>query len=826
MRSFEIFVAPVPSEAPVAMSRADDNPRSWLRTSDGRDPRVAVPLRRGREGCGVVLDIFIGGANVTALVTAAHRGGPGRPEPTAASVGGVLRDLAAALRDLDAVSYAKRIVRFYDDPWELCVERWGADACLSVYRGGTAPVVAVYDRVVPFAEVKASAMEAVESLLLRRELPAALAVELRELAGILAADRRDEEAPEGAHGPPSVPPVSLVTVPGDDGAHVAFACDVALRSGTRVDEERDDQPTLERTDMHALLFRGRVSARVREHGVDLGEVHPFLVAERLIDVARRLFDAWERGAAYHVREESGGACIGARLCTDGTVALTLGGGSARARREDALHTFPALRVRDVAEASIAFGRKLVRALLRVDRAQASNLRLSAFRRQLRELEGALREACRDDSRTNPAPESYRAFAVPRDGMSRTGTDAGRPTRPLVEPPTRLRYAARWRAVVPGIDLRSTFLCGDRLIVGGLGETFGLDRATGEVLWRAETEKATSVVTPGGVARLHADGELSLHDFGTGEVVLRSWLAPRVGGPPAGAVVNLPGLPRLLIVTEGERHLVAIDLTNGEPRWRFAWGAKGALRLKRAGKLLYYACGDSALTALDVLTGRVVWRVRDRLRFRAPPTLDHDLLFAVAGGDGSRAVVHAIDAFSGQSRWVAELAGERGTCTVEGNPHVAADVVLSAVRTPQGVRLIAHDRDRGTPRWASSHAVAPSGTSWLVVDDLLIGNAPTGEIFAIDAATGELRYKHLLGTVLETDVPRRLEPVLRSGALFVPHANVHVFRPRDGAEIGVIGPCEAIPDMLRVDERCDVFIAEESGHLVSFAAGPRLSLVRS
>ena len=34
------------------------------------------------------------------------------------------------------------------------------------------------------------------------------------------------------------------------------------------------------------------------------------------------------------------------------------------------------------------------------------------------------------------------------------------------------------------------------------------------------------------------------------------------------------------------------------------------------------------------------------------------------------------------------------------------------------------------------------------------------------------------------------------------------------------------DLLRVDERCDVYIAEESGHVVSFAAGPRLSLVKS
>jgi hypothetical protein len=112
-----------------------------------------------------------------------------------------------------------------------------------------------------------------------------------------------------------------------------------------------------------------------------------------------------------------------------------------------------------------------------------------------------------------------------------------------------------------------------------------------------------------------------------------------------------------------------------------------------------------------------------------------------------------------------------------------------------------------------------------VDDLFIGNTPTGEVVAIEAATGELRYRHLLGRALEHDVPRRLEPVLRSGALFVPHTDVRVLRPSDGALIGTIAPCDAIPDLLRVDERCDVYVAEESGHLVSFGAGPRLALVR-
>jgi hypothetical protein len=52
----------------------------------------------------------------------------------------------------------------------------------------------------------------------------------------------------------------------------------------------------------------------------------------------------------------------------------------------------------------------------------------------------------------------------------------------------------------------------------------------------------------------------------------------------------------------------------------------------------------------------------------------------------------------------------------------------------------------------------------------------------------------------------------------------VVRPRDGTLLGKV-PTDLIPDLLRVDERCDVYVAEESGHLGAFAAAPRLSLVQ-
>jgi outer membrane protein assembly factor BamB len=774
-----------------------------------------------------LLDVFVDGANVTARIRERHGAF-------------VLRDLALALVDLSTRERGKAAVRFYDEPWEMCVERFGAAACLSVYRSGPDPLVAVYDRAVPFADIVLATRDALDRVLADPDAKTHAPAARLELVSAAAQLRNLAPATEVApaeHAP--IPAPAPVVVEPDRDVPLSFGAEFAMRPGPEsalADASLAKAEITERADLHALLFRGRVRADIRGRAIDLGDCHPFLVAERLVELARRAFDSWERGLPLHARGESAGVLVGLRVDGRGQVALTLGAaGPTGARRP--VYTFPALGVADMLEAALSFGRSLVRAILRRDRSQSANLRLSAFRRTLREGTEALREASQTDSKVNPTPEPYRAFAA---ALHEATEARSRESSSL--PAARLRYATRWRAIVPGIDLRATYLCGDRMIVGAASEMWALDRATGRVLWRVDVGRGTSVVTPGGIARLASDGTLAVHDFGNGEVTLRAHIAPRVGGPVSGAVVHLPGLPKLVIVTEGEHHLVAIDLTSGEHRWRWSWSATStkpgrsasriprAPRLKRAGRLLYVTCGDGALTALDVMTGAVVWRVRDRLRFRTPPTVAHDALYVVAGGAHGVARLYCIDAFSGRVRWTTDVTDPSSPCTVEGAPMVLTGqtggvaVAVRNKRTGGGLSLVAFRPEDGSPIAPKTRVVAPSGTSWLAVDDAFIGNAPSGELVAI-AADGELLWRNVLGPrPLEADVPRRLEPVLRSGALFVPQTDVVVVRPRDGAVLGTIAPTEAIPDMLRVDERADVYVAEESGHLVCFGALPRLSLV--
>jgi outer membrane protein assembly factor BamB len=800
MRSFEIFVEPelshLSDDASAARGSVPAEPQS------GRRPRTlgspGLPGSRVRPN--EVLDLFIHGANVTARVAERH-----------ASC--VLRDLAWALADLVRAARGKRIVRFYEDAWELCVERLADSATLSVYRGGAEPTVLVYDRAVVFDEMCASVVDALDATIARHTAGSPMAIELTEVRRVLEGAR----ATQTDFGS-DVPPSSTVSVDLDRDAPISFSAEFSMRPGPTI--AATPEPAVERADLHALLVRGRMRAEIRGRNVDLGEMYPFLFAERMLDLARRALDSWERGQAFFARVDAGGAMIGLRsIAADVppaslTISPTVIDGSLTLLRDRTVSTFPELSLFDVVESALAFGRALVRALVRRDRTQGGNLRLAAFRRDVRALGDSLREVRRQDARINPAPESYRAFAHQVRPKQETGALGNA---------ARLRYAQRWRALVPGIDLRATFLCGDRIVIGAALETFCLERTTGELIWRRNTPRAASVVTPAGIARIAPDGQIALHDFGSGEITLRTWIAPRVAGPCAGAVVNTAGLPKLLIVTEGDKHLVAIDLTSGEARWRYAWGRAGALRLKRVGKLLYVASGDSALTAVDVQTGAVVWRTRDRLRFCAAPTVDHEMMFAVAGGASSAATLHAIDPFSGRAGWSSKIPSS--PCTVEGPPLVTASSVTVAVRDRRGLRLSAFDRETGAPLFHTETPVAPVGTSWLAVDGLLVGNTPTGELVAVDSSLGTVRWKQALGRGLDSDTPRKLEPVLRSGALFVPHTDVQIFRPADGAHLGTVGPCDAIPDLLRVDERCDVYVAEESGHMVAFGAGPRLSLVK-
>jgi outer membrane protein assembly factor BamB len=739
---------------------------------------ASLPSSRG------TVDLLVDGTNLTARL----------PEVDRANF---LEDLARVIDDLCERRTHRAAVRCHaaEGSWELGLERDGRDVLVTLFRGGPRPEVVLFER----------------------------RVDLDAFATVIGSERGRSES----HLPPSddvlaaAPPAepAMLEVSTESETVVRFSARFGLRPRVPA---RSFESTVERADLFGLLVRGTLSIAIGERLRTFPETFVFLFAEQLLGLASESFDAWEQGRSYNRRADLGGISLGIRsvadtpgveLDPDSTLSepgtwLTMG-----ALPHIDARTFRVPDGASLAEGAVSFGRALSRALLRHDPAQKQNLRLSAFRSALRSLDERLRDVTRDDVKVNPTPDAYRTTQTPLPSPASLARDA-----------SKLRFSPSWTASFGGIDLRSTFLCGDRLVVGASRETACLDRRTGDLLWRRPTQPAVSVVTPEGLARLFPDGSIAVHDFGSGDIMVATRVAPRVGGVVTGGVVSAPGLPRLLVVSEGKRRLSAIDLTTGEARWRHTSHGGSMFRLRRAGKLLVVVAADATLTALDIASGEVVWRTRDRLRFKSHVGLDHDSLFALAGEPGGRGAgafrLHHLDPYAGATRWVRDLTP--GVFPI-GAPLVTDREVVLVTRDRRGLGLLALDRASGQALWSSEPDRFPVASAWLTIDDAVVMSSERGDLLSLATRTGTVQWRHRFPRGMEGDQPRKLEPILRSGALFVPQQQVHVVRPRDGAVLGVV-PTNLIPDLLRVDENCDVYVAEESGHIAAFRAGAKLMLV--
>ncbi|MBW2525336.1 MAG: PQQ-binding-like beta-propeller repeat protein [Deltaproteobacteria bacterium] len=714
-----------------------------------------------------------------------------------------VRDLAFAAAALIRADRSRAIVP--TEPrraaWELGLERDGDALLVSLFRAGPPPEVGQTAHRIPLDRACSSLLTATESLA-ERQPGAALHHGLE-----LARAELSQAAREPARRQPTARP--KVRIESRGRSPLGIVATVGLRQGT---SEAERSAELCRADLHSLLVLGTVDLHQGESTLRLAEVHVFLVAEQLLSLSSAALDAVKAGRTILRQLKAGAVTLGVRG-DDGTGMTLL-----VFDRAGAASQLPAVSAGELARASCRFATDLARAIVAADRAQSSNLRLSALRAAARSLKRRLRPAAARRSVLNPAPESYRAFAEsdPPKAPAAEGREVG-----------KLRFTESWRAAVGGIDLRSIMVCGDRLIVGSRIEVACLERSLGLLLWRKPTERAVSIMTPRGLARLTPDGRLDLLDLDDGDLALSLQLEPCVGAATSGAVVNAPALPPLLLVSEGSHHLAAVDLDAGEVRWRRSVPRRGPLRMRRAGKLMVVAAGTTELAALDLLTGEVVWRRCGRLSYFASPAIAADTLVALScesRASRAKAQIERIDPWSGEELWARPLPRP---VRPAGPPHLSGGAAMVITEDDDRLGLLALELDSGALRFDLEGGLVAGDAACMVVDDTVIASGAAGQLVAVDAADGHLRYRHVFaswhGRESLLDRPKSFQPVLRSGALFVPQSEVYVVRPQDGTVLGRV-PCDLVPDLLRVDERCGVYVAEASGHLAAYAAQPTLRLV--
>lgn len=739
-----------------------------------------------------VLDVVVDGVNLTARV------GEGQAVD-------FLTDLAFATVSVVASARRRTSVPLQTagEVWELGLEAAGSELRLSVFSPGPVASVAAHDRPVALAAFRTALLDAINTALVDTpDLPMPARLGLKSARDAVQSLPAEPLCPLVQHHTKSVE---------------AKLGSLRLRARLRIRTASGNEPRggqqLERADLLSLLGVGALSLQIGKQRLFGGDAQVFLDAERLLGLAECAFESFRSARPTFRRTQLSCARLSMRR-GPGEARLELTVSSAAAGSASAADGSGGARALLSADQFVrlaaGFASKLALTICELDPAQRRNLRLRNLAERAQVLSHAVEASADDESIANPSPASYSRF-VPRVrravGIWETGP--------------KMRFMPRWVATVPQIDLRATFLCGELLMVGGATETACLHRLSGEVQWKRPTRPAACVVTPAGLVRVEPDGLLRCHELSDGEVRFSLNVTPRMTGAVAGAALHGPSLPKLIALVEGDRQVTGIDLLSGAVRWRHSAKRPGNYRLRRAGRLLVLSGGDPLMVALDAVNGDVVWSLRARLPFCGDVVVDHDCGLTVSGVPGGRFRLHCFNPWSGEARWEVELDERPFTGRP---PLLTSDTVIVPTLEAEGGGAVAFDRRTGKKLWEHAPGLVSSTSAWLAVDDCVIVNSASGMLMAIGARDGAARFQHVFSSSPDADQPRRLEPVLRSGALFVPQQRVHVVRPRDGELLGTLDS-DLIPDLIRVDERCDVYVAEESGHLAAFGAAPRLALVR-
>lgn len=745
-----------------------------------RRPSRAASKARGAAA----LDLHLEGVRIEAAADPEH-------------AAGLLRDLTvAALQVLEGRQH-KVLVPFSERPWELCLRAGDGALLVSVYCTGPEPEVRVLDREVSPGALLGALGDALDAL--QDTMDGAVALELRALLG-----RAGVASGRALVAPPAQARSAVRWTSAED---EATALSVAFTALLDDGHPRVSRASL-RADLHALLVRGELSLGLRGRSLDLGEGFVVLQLERLVALCRPVLEAWASKRPLHLRARVGGCILGMRLGVQGKLCLTAQGPFG------ASVTVPALDPRELAGPVTQAALRLASELVQRDRDQGRNLRLRALRAEARSLRRWLRALDRPACVVNPDPALYRATVTAPETTASTDLGAS----------ARLRYVERWRLEVEGLDLSGTLLCGDRLVVPGAREVAAIDRASGQCLWSFPvTGRASTTLAGDELLRVSPRGEVELRSVATGEVLWATRVAPRVGVTTRAHAVAAPGLPRMVVLPEGERRLVALDLRTGEARWAYTSRHGGMFRFRRAGRLLLVTAGDPSVVAIDLHSGEVVWRFGDRMPITTAPVLHQDLCLCVAG-DRGRATVHALGAYTGALAWTAEAPAPACAPVV-----VSGDTAGLLLGTREGISLLGLDTQNGQRRFEAPLGVLVGGAgqrpSATAFDDTIVANLPTGRVLAVGARDGATRWVRTFRAPVADDVPRRLDPQLRAGALFVPQSALAVLRPRDGSTLAEVEACDLVPDLLRVDEHCALYVGEESGHLGCFELGARLRVLR-
>ncbi|MCS6858021.1 MAG: PQQ-like beta-propeller repeat protein [Sandaracinaceae bacterium] len=699
-----------------------------------------------------------------------------------------LSELLSGLLLLAEGKRHKVLVPFVGSPLEAALVRNGQHVLFSLYHTEASPEAWIIDRPVPLTKAIEVTLDAIQAK------EPSLWVELHERARKTKILKTSKAAQ---------------TIYRKGGEIEAPREEVGF--GFEAKFNLSDEPSgtdLSHSDVHAMLFRGSLWAWIRKKHLLLLQDFPILLAiQRMVSAIASLIVACQEHRGLHIRLCLGPFCFGLRSHhPKAEVTLILG------EKNGGLLTFPSLDPFVVSKAVLGVASELLSTLLECDRAQKRNLRILALFEEVGRMQRFLRSWKSPPCFTSAAPERFR---VEEEAKA-----------PLTQPTYRLgkkglEFVPRWSIAIDGIDAYQLFLWRDHLIVGNAHRILALDRNQGHCLWETEGEAQSSLLTDRGLVLISASGACEIRAVDSGEVIQLFTIAASKERKREAILASGTSLPPTLLVVESDEDLVAIDLRTGVPRFRYSTRLPGKLQIRRGGRLVFAVNGDAFIDAIDVISGETVWRFATEGGVHARPARHQDRLWVVAETSNRReAILYALNAWSGEYLHTESLNGK-----LVGEPQVVDGHILITLEQ-RGQRILeCRSAHQGTLLWSGPDPGIAKGGGMLGVDGLLIVNGVNGYLTALSMQSGKQCYRRALNESPEDAVPRRLAPLLRGGALFVPSSRVHVLRASDGQALGAPVPCDLVPDGLIVDERGWMYIAEESGHLMALNPRPTFEVIR-
>jgi outer membrane protein assembly factor BamB len=212
-------------------------------------------------------------------------------------------------------------------------------------------------------------------------------------------------------------------------------------------------------------------------------------------------------------------------------------------------------------------------------------------------------------------------------------------------------------------------------------------------------------------------------------------------PDVEGFMNSPAVVEgVVYVGSLDATLWALDAATGESLWERELGLRGTSPTV-AGDLLFVSA-SGLLHALDRRTGEQRWRFQrfDDSLAGSTPAVTGDAVYHVATADSDESRLVAVDRESRSRRWES---GERRRVLPMVAPAVGGELVYVADGI-NGPSLVAFDAATGETVWEADHARAGLFASPALADGTLYAGSLDDSLYAVDAATGDLRWSFETG----------------------------------------------------------------------------------